>query len=174
MKFFLIGVKGSGMASLASLLDDEGYYVSGSDVWHKCLTDNKLLSRGIHRYKLDDKEYLKSDVIIIGHDFYKEELIDELNKKNKVYFEYHEFLNFYLQKEKLISILPKNTIVLSGHTHIPVLYEKEQVKFVNPGSISIPKSEDGKCYGIIEISESKKSIEIKGLFDLAEKKCLLF
>ena len=77
-------------------------------------------------------------------------------------------------EEKLISILPKNSVVLSGHTHIPVLYEKEQLIFVNPGSISIPKSEDGKCYGIIEVQESKKSIEIKGLFDLEQKKCLLF
>ena len=59
------------MAALASLLDDEGYTVSGSDVWHKCLTDDKLLTRGIHLFKLNDKEYLKYDVVIIGHDFYK-------------------------------------------------------------------------------------------------------
>ena len=77
-------------------------------------------------------------------------------------------------EEKLISILPKNSVVLSGHTHIPVLYEKEQLIFVNPGSISIPKSEDGKCYGIIEVQETKKSIEIKGLFDSEQKKCLIF
>ena len=43
MKFFLIGIKGSGMAALAALLDDEGYFVSGSDVWHKCLTEEQLL-----------------------------------------------------------------------------------------------------------------------------------
>ena len=104
MKFFLIGIKGSGMAALASLLDDEGYTVSGSDVWHKCLTDDKLLTRGIHLFKLNDKEYLKYDVVIIGHDFYKEELIKELEENNKIFFEYHEFLNFYLNKEKLISI----------------------------------------------------------------------
>ena len=77
-------------------------------------------------------------------------------------------------EEKLISILPKNSVVLSGHTHIPVLYEKENLIFVNPGSISIPKSEEGKCYGIIEVQESKKSIEIKGLFDSEQKKCLIF
>ena len=92
------------MAALASLLDDEGYTVSGSDVRHKCLTDDKLLTRGIHLFKLNDKEYLKYDVVIIGHDFYKEELIKELEDNNKIFFEYHEFLDFYLNKEKLISI----------------------------------------------------------------------
>ena len=104
MKFFLIGIKGSGMAALASLLDDQGYEVSGSDVFHKCLTDEKLLERGIHIYKLDDKEYLKYDVIVIGHNFYKESLIDELKENKKIYFEYHKFLSFYLNNSKLISI----------------------------------------------------------------------
>ena len=92
------------MAALASLLDDQGYEVSGSDVFHKCLTDEKLLERGIHIYKLDDKEYLKYDVIVIGHDFYKESLIDELKENKKIYFEYHKFLSFYLDNSKLISI----------------------------------------------------------------------
>mgnify|MGYP006874852756 CR=1 FL=1 len=40
-------------------------------------------------YKLNDKEYLKYDVVIIGHDFYKEELIKELEENNKIFFEYH-------------------------------------------------------------------------------------
>ncbi len=77
-------------------------------------------------------------------------------------------------EEKLLSILPKNTVVLSGHTHIPIITEKNDFVFVNPGSISIPKSEDGKCYGILSIEKSKKSVEIKGLFDSLVKKCLLF
>ena len=104
MKFFLIGIKGSGMAALAALLDDEGYFVSGSDVWHKCLTDDKLLKRGIHLYKLEDKEYLNYDVVIIGHDFFQDSLIKELKENKKIYFEYHQFLDFYLDNNKLISI----------------------------------------------------------------------
>ena len=92
------------MAALASLLDDQGYEVNGSDVFSKCLTDEKLLKRGIHVYKLEDKEYLKADVIIVGHDFYKQNLLDELKNNKKIYFEYHKFLNFYLDKNKLISI----------------------------------------------------------------------
>ena len=95
---------GSGMAALAALLDDEGYFVSGSDVWHKCLTDDKLLKRGIHLYKLEDKEYLNYDVIIIGHDFIQDSLIKELKENKKIYFEYHQFLDFYLDNNKLISI----------------------------------------------------------------------
>lgn len=76
--------------------------------------------------------------------------------------------------EELSKFLPAKTVVLSGHTHIPKIQEENSLIFVNPGSISIPKSENGKCYGILSVEEDKKSIEIKGLFDSLVKKCLLF
>ena len=31
------------------------------------------------------------------------------------------------------------TIVMSGHTHIPVAEEKDGLVFINPGSVAIPK-----------------------------------
>ena len=76
--------------------------------------------------------------------------------------------------EELSKFLPAKTVVLSGHTHIPIIIEENEFIFVNPGSISIPKSEEGRCYGILSVEKDKKSVEIKGLFDLEQKKCLLF
>ena len=35
--------------------------------------------------------------------------------------------------------LSSGTIVLSGHTHIPVAEEKDGIVFINPGSVAIPK-----------------------------------
>lgn len=79
-----------------------------------------------------------------------------------------------LVKEKLSDILPKGCIVFSGHTHIPLIQQENELIYVNPGSISIPKSDDGKCYGILDFVDDKISIKIRGVFDSSEKKCLLF
>lgn len=92
------------MAALASILYEDGYEVAGSDVEKKLLTDDNLLEKGIHIYKLNDKEYLKYDLVIIGHDFINESLIEELYKNKILYFEYHQFLDYYLDNNKLISI----------------------------------------------------------------------
>lgn len=35
----------------------------------------------------------------------------------------------------------KGSVVLSGHTHIPLSEEKDGVYFINPGSVSIPKGQ---------------------------------
>lgn len=42
------------------------------------------------------------------------------------------------------------SIVFSGHTHIPRLEEEDNVIYFNPGSTTIPKDENGPCYGIWE------------------------
>ena len=81
---------------------------------------------------------------------------------------------FFSTTEELSKFLPAKTVVFSGHTHIPIIIEENELIFVNPGSISIPKSEEGRCYGILSVEKDKKSVEIKGLFDLEQKKCLLF
>lgn len=39
-------------------------------------------------------------------------------------------------------------IVMSGHTHIPVLEEKNGVLFFNPGSTTIPKNGSEPSYGV--------------------------
>lgn len=35
--------------------------------------------------------------------------------------------------------LSRGTVYLTGHTHIPHDYEKDGIRFINPGSVSIPK-----------------------------------
>ena len=47
--------------------------------------------------------------------------------------------------------LPAGSVVLSGHTHIPVLEENaEGVLLFNPGSVSIPKGGFPASYGVYE------------------------
>lgn len=104
MKFYLIGIKGSGMAALALLLKSDQYEVVGKDVPHHLFCEDELVKNNIDIFDLDDTSYKNSDIVIIGHNFYKPELIEELERNKQAYFEYHHFLAFYLPKRKLIAI----------------------------------------------------------------------
>lgn len=57
-------------------------------------------------------------------------------------------------REELASWLPKDTLVISGHTHVTVLEKDNGLCYFNPGSISLPKCPDGKTCGIVETTES--------------------
>lgn len=46
--------------------------------------------------------------------------------------------------------LQKGNVVLSGHTHVPADLEKEGVRYLNPGSVSIPKENSWHGYMILE------------------------
>ena len=47
-------------------------------------------------------------------------------------------------------------IVLFGHTHINLIDEEDGIKFMNPGSISLPRS-IGRYIGYIELEENKEA-----------------
>ncbi|MBQ7897251.1 MAG: phosphodiesterase [Clostridia bacterium] len=47
-------------------------------------------------------------------------------------------------------LLQSGEYVLSGHTHIPADYEKEGVRYLNPGSVSIPKENSWHGYMVLE------------------------
>ncbi len=48
------------------------------------------------------------------------------------------------------SLIPKGTVMLTGHTHVPVAEAREHVFWWNPGSISLPKSGYPRTYGVYE------------------------
>lgn len=72
---------------------------------------------------------------------------------NRRFFIQHGHL---LDSEQLISLLPKGTIVISGHTHVTLAKEQNGLYFFNPGSISLPKCEDGKTCAIAETLPENK------------------
>ena len=49
--------------------------------------------------------------------------------------------------------LSNGTVLLSGHTHVPVVTNKENYICANPGSVSIPKENSHHGYMILENSE---------------------
>lgn len=80
-----------------------------------------------------------------GHIFKKEEWI-EIGKKWKI------------------------NILISGHTHIPVLEKIDELIILNPGSPSIPKEKIPTC---AEIDLSQKTIQIFDLINFSELKKIL-
>ena len=46
--------------------------------------------------------------------------------------------------------LEEGDVVVSGHTHIPVDYVKNGVRYINPGSVSIPKENSWNGYIVLE------------------------
>jgi predicted phosphodiesterase len=41
-------------------------------------------------------------------------------------------------------------VVVSGHTHVPVDYVKDGIRYINPGSVSIPKENSWHGYTVLE------------------------
>lgn len=58
--------------------------------------------------------------------------------------------------DELHKLLPAGTLVISGHTHVTLMEEDNGIFYFNPGSISLPKCDDGKTCGIVEtLAEGK-------------------
>lgn len=67
--YHFIGIKGSGMSALASILYDENYKVQGSDLDKYFFTQKGLEDKGIPIYSFDADNIKKGMVIILGNAF---------------------------------------------------------------------------------------------------------
>ncbi len=63
-------------------------------------------------------------------------------------------------KEQLVELVPSGSVIVSGHTHVTVLEESGGFVWFNPGSITLPKCDDGQTCGIIEIEGKSKTISL--------------
>ncbi len=64
----------------------------------------------------------------------------------------------------------KTDIVLTGHTHIPSLEKRGEVYYLNPGSISLPRSSLGATFALF----TPYSLSLLSLFDFSLIKSLSF
>ena len=102
--YYFIGIKGTGMASLAAMLYDLGYEVCGSDLEKHFFTEDELIKRGIKIFPFNPDNIKSEYTVIIGNAFLEDfpEVI-EVRKKCKC-FRYHEFLGELMKDYKSISI----------------------------------------------------------------------
>ena len=96
MKYYLVGIKGTGMASLARILKDNGHEIVGCDSDEYFFTQDLLDEYNIKYELFDDFSYKKDFYYIIGN-YYIE------NKKFKFLFKkkhtktYLNFLSDYIK-----------------------------------------------------------------------------
>ena len=102
--YYFIGIKGTGMASLAAMLYDLGYEVCGSDLEKHFFTEDELVKRGIKIYPFNENNIRKEYTVIIGNAFLEDfpEVV-QARKLCKCY-RYHEFLGELMKNYKTISI----------------------------------------------------------------------
>ena len=107
MKYYMAGIKGAGMSSLALLLSDLGYEVVGyDDAKEHRFTEDKLLERGIKIYSEPNDEMDEETIVIYSPalklDTHRE-LIKATNMGLKIY-EYQDMLGKLTKKFKTICI----------------------------------------------------------------------
>lgn len=107
MKYYMAGIKGTGMSALALLLSDLGFDVVGyDDASEHRFTEDKLIERGIKIYNESNSE-LDNDCIVIYSPALKLDTHPELIKATEMglkIYEYQEMLGKLTKKFETICI----------------------------------------------------------------------
>lgn len=99
MKIYFIGIKGSGMSALATILKDCGHEVKGSDVSKVFFTDEKLKQVGITVDDFDTEIAADTDVIVLGNAFSDDHSqAVQANAQGIRVVRYFDYLNEFAQR----------------------------------------------------------------------------
>src|SRR5690625_2331183 len=103
--YHFIGIKGTGMSSLAHILYDSGKKVQGSDVDKYFFTQAGLEQKNIPILPFT-KDNIKDDLIIIAGNAFSDEHIEikEAKERGLKFYRYHEFLGEWLTQYTSIAI----------------------------------------------------------------------
>ncbi len=106
MHYHFIGIKGSGMASLAEILVDLGHYVTGSDIDKYIFTQKALEAKNIPITNFHKNNIKEHSTVIIGNAFNEcnEEVQQAKKIANVTCYYYHEYLGKLLQDYISISV----------------------------------------------------------------------
>lgn len=104
--YYFIGIKGTGMAALATMMFDLGNEVSGSDLDKHFFTEDELVKRGIKILPFDEKNIKDNCTVIIGNAFLEDfpEVIAARNNPTCKCYRYHEFLGQLIKNYVSIGI----------------------------------------------------------------------
>ncbi|MBP1047468.1 UDP-N-acetylmuramate--L-alanine ligase [Enterococcus sp. BWM-S5] len=103
--YHFVGIKGSGMSSLALVLFEKGYNVQGSDVEEYFFTQRDLEKAGIKLLPFDAENITKDMVVIAGNAFpdAHEELVRAKELGAEV-IRYHDFIGQFIQPYTSIAV----------------------------------------------------------------------
>lgn len=106
MLYHFIGIKGSGMASLATIMADRGEAVQGSDIEKYIFTQQPLEDRGIKILPFHEENIPEHSIVIIGNAFGEDHV--EVKKARSMTsvtcYRYHEFLGKLMEDYCSISV----------------------------------------------------------------------
>lgn len=104
-KYYFIGIKGSGMSSLAQILFDNGFEVLGSDIEDQLFTQKGLEERNITLLPFSKDNITEEHTYIIGNAFTdKNEEVKAVLDNNYTSYKYHEFLGKWMNRFTSIGI----------------------------------------------------------------------
>ncbi|KRN29746.1 udp-n-acetylmuramate--l-alanine ligase [Lactobacillus selangorensis] len=103
--YYFVGIKGSGMASLALLLHDLGYQVEGSDITQYTFTQKGLEDANIKIYPFN-KDNLHAGLFVIAGNAFDDdqEEIKAARAMGLPVMRYHEFLGKFMQPYTSIGV----------------------------------------------------------------------
>ncbi|WP_321387577.1 UDP-N-acetylmuramate--L-alanine ligase [uncultured Enterococcus sp.] len=103
--YHFVGIKGSGMSSLALVLFEKGYHVQGSDVEEYFFTQRDLEKAGIKLLPFNAENITKDMVVIAGNAFpdAHEELVRARELGAEV-IRYHDFIGQFIQPYTSIAV----------------------------------------------------------------------
>ena len=104
--YYFIGIKGSGMASLACILKDQNEEVAGSDIEKYIFTQKSLEDKNIPVYHFNKNNIKDGMKVIIGNAFdaSNEEVAAALANKHVTTYTYPQFLGFLVQRYHSICV----------------------------------------------------------------------
>lgn len=106
MLYHFIGIKGSGMASLATIMADRGEEVQGSDIEKYIFTQQPLEERGIKIMPFAKENIPEHGIVIIGNAFDEThvEVKQARSMQGVTCYRYHEFLGKLVDDYVSISV----------------------------------------------------------------------
>ncbi|MBQ1508718.1 MAG: UDP-N-acetylmuramate--alanine ligase [Erysipelotrichaceae bacterium] len=104
--YWFIGIKGTGMAALATMLHDLGNEVAGSDLEKHFFTEDELVKRGIQIYPFCKDNIKDGYTVIIGNAFLEdfEEVQAARSNPTCTCYRYHEFLGKLIENYRSVAI----------------------------------------------------------------------
>lgn len=152
MKYYFVGIKGTGMSALAKVLLDLGNEVLGSDVKDSYFTDSSLMERNI-LIKSFNKDNIKEDIIYIASSCYDSENVEikEILKRGYKLYYYHEFISEYFGKKK-IGISGTHGKTTTAHIINTLFNDERKVSIIGDG---YGRGEKDYDYFIFEACEYK-------------------
>ena len=106
--YHFIGIKGSGMSALATILHDLGHQIQGSDITDTLFTQKGLEERQIPLYPFLEAPIQSDMTVVIGNAYKTHEEVQQAKEAGATCISYHECLGQLIQ--------PFTSIAISG-TH---------------------------------------------------------